>query len=269
MSDHQHPDTENRSLARQEAGRDVASPIRQPVALVLTGIGGLALAYTLLVSFNALIVVFGLAALSIGLARGWMQRSARQGKTLEVKAQDPMRLLKRKLSQCQYLEHLDARGPEKALGQLEASQDRLEKFEPLLLQKFERGELTFQRYFGAAQQVQQAVLANLQELVTRFEHLDSLDLPGLQAERSKLQRRQDSGESEALASLEERLKLAQELEQDIQDRLSYNEKALTGLDHVFLAISNITTSKSGAQPELETVMDELKELAERAEKYST
>jgi hypothetical protein len=105
------------------------------------------------------------------------------------------------------------------------------------------GELTFERYYSTAASVRQAVLQNLQSVLLSLQSLQAIgaqDSPLKGAETSKL---------EAL--------------------LKGNETALTRLMEAAQAVSEIKTSRDSAAVNLDATLQELKELAARASKYSS
>lgn len=205
---------------------------------------------------------------ALGLAAGvgaWLWRSRRRAGT-PAPAAAPMadlKVLKRGLSRCQYLEHVDTRMAETALNQFEQGEERFEQLQARLAAKFEPTELTYGRYLSAATLVHEAMLGNLWEVEALLNHLDSLHAPHTMPQIEKLRRAAQGGEG-----LPERLRLGEETEAKIRDHLAYNDRALTELDRVIMAVSDIQTSKSSPRVDLESAMDELRELAARAKKYS-
>ncbi len=204
---------------------------------------------------------------ALGLAAGlgaWILRARQRARTAPAEdAQADLKALKRGLSRAQYLEHVDTRMAETALHQFEQGEERYGHFLSRLEAKFERTELTFGRYVSAAEQVHQAMLQNLREVEALLKHLDSLHAPHTMREIEKLRAAQ--GLDEAMA---ERLRRSAETETKIRAHLTYNDRALNELDRVIVAVSDIKTSKDTPGVDLEAAMDELRELAARAKKYS-
>lgn len=220
-------------------------------------------ARTLASAVAVIALAFGLASLALHAKRLAEQRSE--------EAPDPVRMQKRALSRCQYLEAVDPAMAEKALAQFDQNEDRLKKFTAGLGAKFEAGELTYQRYLSAAEHLHAAVFENLNEVAAMLNNLDSLKVRAARQELVELEQRSQPSDDEArlVSGLRERLAIADRTEAEIRSRLSYNEEALTELDRVNLAISSIKTSKSTSNVDLEAAMSELRELAERAKKYSS
>lgn len=247
---------EKLAIAKRTRRLQVAAPVVVAVVVALWVMHARTLALAVAVTALA----FGLASL------------ARQAKRLAEpdEAPDPVRMQKRALSRCQYLEAVDPAMAEKALSQFEQNEDRLKKFKAGLGAKFEAGELTYQRYLSAAERLHDAVFENLNEVAAMLNNLDSLRVRAARQELVEIEQRSQPSDDEArlVSGLRERLAIADQTEAAIRSRLSYNEEALTELDRVNLAISSIKTSKSTSNIDLEAAMSELRELADRAKKYS-
>lgn len=215
------------------------------------------------------LAVIGVVAVLATVIR-MANRLTEQGAGRSDTPSDAVKQQKRALSRLQYLESIDPAMAEKALAQFEQNEDRAAKFRAVLASKFEPGELTYQRYLAAAEQLHLAVFDNLSDVSVMLSNLDSLAVREARKELAVLERFAELTEDEVrtASGLRERLAIAERTEAEVRSRLAYNETALTELDRVNLALSSIKTSKSTSNIDLETTMTELRELAERAKKYS-
>lgn len=174
----------------------------------------------------------------------------------EVKA------LKHTLSKAQYLENIDSKMAENALKQFDQILERRNQFVKSLELRFEKTELTFDRYQSAADEVCTLVLDQLKLVSISLGSLNAMNLKGTKA---KLKQNADPVVNPILDA---QLKLGNQLESDIKDVLNRNENAITGFDEVIIAVSEIKTSKSGGSTDLDSMMEDLQRLSSRAKKYS-
>ncbi|GEM_PF-2512943 len=267
---------EKRSVTEVEGRRGGENPalVKRTRALRVVVPAGVVVVVVALWVMRARSVALAVALLAVTVGLASLTRHVRR--LSEQAAQSPeevpeaVRMQKRALSRCQYLEAIDPAMAEKALSQFEQNEDRFKKFRAVLAAKFEIGELTYQRYLSAAEQLHQAIFDNLTDITTMLNNLDSLMVRHARKELRELEQRPQPSEDESriVSGLRERLEIADTTETGIRSRLAFNEGALTELDHVNLALSTIKTSKNSANIDLESAMSELRELAERAKKYS-
>jgi hypothetical protein len=189
--------------------------------------------------------------------------------------------LKQALFRSQY-EPATAGPAEQALSQYQQATDKLKVFQKALGEKFSPAEITYGRYFTASEQVFLAVMEHLQEVAGILASLAPVDRERARERLATLRQEQavpaSSGQAAAvppdpavqgeIRTLEERLRLHDQHLDRIQALLAYNERALTELDRVSLAISSIRTQRGGAAVDLDVAIKELEALAARAKKYS-
>lgn len=219
---------------------------------------------------NLLSVALGALGLAAGMG-AWRlraRRHAEQAPTHEAEAKGDLKALKRALKRCRHLDNVDTRMADTALEQFEQGADRFKLLQARLEAKFERGELTYSRYMSAAELVHQAILDNLREVEAMMHHLESINAPYARAELKKRATGVQPADLSTTDSLSERLGLAEQTESKIRAFLAYNERALTELDRVTAAVLAIKTSKGSQNVDLEAAIEELRELAARAKKYS-
>lgn len=156
-------------------------------------------------------------------------------------------------------------------AQLEQLEAKFATFESVLRGKLDERELTFSRYQGMAEQVFLGGLDNLARIADTLRGLGAIDQSHA-SDRLK-QLRSDGIESAAqdreIAALEQRLDLQQRQSERIDNWLAENEAAMTQIDQVMAALADLDTHAGHAQVSLDAAMQELKLLAERAQRYSS
>jgi hypothetical protein len=156
----------------------------------------------------------------------------------------------------------------KQLGQFKLKFDALRD---ILKSKFDAGQLTYNRYYTIAQEVYLAGIDNLNDVVIALKTLKSIDLKYIDTRLAELKKKDPenkavSKEVEALLRSRQSY-LAQE--EKINKLIAENETALTQIDEVTVAISEITKSvNKEAQVDMENSMAALAELANRTKLYS-
>lgn len=148
--------------------------------------------------------------------------------------------------------------------------NKFKAFETLLRRKLNPAEMTFGRYLGMTEQVFLAGLDNLARISDTLKGLSAIDVK--HANRRLKELASDGIESKAqdreIASLRERLQLHQQQRDQIDQWLAENETAMTQIDRVMAAIANLDTSASHATMTMESAMQDLKGLADRAPRLS-
>jgi len=169
----------------------------------------------------------------------------------ESKREARIKDLKRYISKTQYLENIGDFG-EITARHLTQISERYKNFQAILEKKFDPGELTFGRYHSAAEQTFLSILDNLHNVALSLNNLSTMD-PSTKSETTPPTERQKLRDHEVLK---------------IKELLSFNEQAITEFDRVSTALSQVQTKKGESDTGLEAAMAELKELADRAKKYS-
>lgn len=157
------------------------------------------------------------------------------------------------------------------LAQVDGLQQKYRAFETVLRRKFNPAEMTFTRYLGITEQVFLAGLDNLSRIADTLHGLSAIDVRSVEQRLSHLAG--DGIESEAqdreTEALKERLTLLERQRGRIDAWLAENERAMTQIDHAMAAIADLDTSQGHAELDIETAMQELHTLAERAPAYSS
>jgi hypothetical protein len=159
---------------------------------------------------------------------------------------------------------------EPGLTQLAHLKQKYAAFEALLRRKLNPQEMTYSRYLGITEQVFLAGLDNLGRTADTLKGLSVIDAKHIAGRIKHLQN--DGIESKAqdaeIATLKERHGLMQAQQERIHQLLAENETAMTRIDHAMAAIAAMDTSASHATMDMESAMQELNQLAVRAQAYS-
>ncbi len=158
----------------------------------------------------------------------------------------------------------------KGLDQLERLQEKFELLEKILSEKLNPGEISFNRYLGIAEQVFLSVVDNLTEVTTRTESIKAIDIEMINSKMLDMDRNKHIDEHQKLEmeSYSKRRQIYNNQLQSIKSLLAHNESAMTVIDETTAALSGITTRKGMSTLDLETAMQELSNLASRADDYS-
>ena len=170
----------------------------------------------------------------------------------EVARKSKVQDLKRALNKAQF-ETLTELPAAQALEQLQQNQERMTSFERTLSLKLSPNEITYGRYHDAAQQVYLAILNQLNEIATRLTNVLSI----------KVSEDPTDANTEASTRL---LLRGQELAK-VSAQLKLNESALTRMDQLTQAISEMKNQSAIGTSDLAPLLLELEDLAERAKKY--
>ncbi len=156
------------------------------------------------------------------------------------------------------------------LDQLERLQEKFELLESILSEKLNPGEISFNRYLGIAEQVFLSVIDNLSEVTTRINSIQAIDIDFLNSKMLELDRQKNIDEHQRLEmeSYSKRHRIYNEQQKTIKQLFAQNESAMTVIDETTAALSGITTRKGMSTLDLETAMQELSQLASRADAYS-
>jgi hypothetical protein len=138
----------------------------------------------------------------------------------------------------------------RALNQLIRLPELFGKFETLLKEKLQVGELTHERYQASGQRVYETTLAELREASQRMGELEAIA--------------RDSRGPSAQVALRQ---LRREQQEQIGTLLERSEKALTEMARINLAVAAMRGKSTSATPEFEEAIRDLRELADRAKRY--
>ncbi|MBC7690287.1 MAG: hypothetical protein H7222_00830 [Methylotenera sp.] len=234
------------------------SAARYPVILAAASAVAFFVLHLVILKWLAVIGLILQVAVGVWRARPRTLLSSSSGSS-SAPGDDPQRRtriqqLKRGLSKAQF-EPLTEKPAAQALEQLQQNQERMTSFERTLSLKLDPGELTYGRYHEAANQVYLSIQDQINDIATRLANVISI--------RSALTETKEVEEAEERT----RTDLRERELQKVSELLRLNESALTRMDQLTHAISEMKTQAHSASSELGPLLIELEELAQRAKKY--
>jgi hypothetical protein len=152
--------------------------------------------------------------------------------------------VRKQVSKCKFLENVEAEGT-LAAAQADQLVQQYQNLNDLLLQKFEPGELTLSRYQEGIFVLCMAIAENLMNVRTSLENLNLTKPDGIVFDTHPW--------------------LAQRLQ--VKTVLQNNAQALTELSALFAQLNQITT-KEAYRNGLEQALQQIRNLSERASKYT-
>jgi len=153
--------------------------------------------------------------------------------------------------------------------QIELLQRKYSAFNDILENKFNKGEITFNRYHAMVEQVFLAVLDNLKQITNIKQGINVIDEDHIRDRIQSLEAQKlNANKEQELDALVGRYRLLQNQRDMVQTKLAQNESAMTKMDEVMAAISLINPATSQASMDMEDAMQELEALAKRASSYS-
>lgn len=206
-----------------------------------------------IVSFGAVIFVYGVMTLVKK-----SQALAIQKHSSEL---SPSKNLKNILFADQYLENVDNLG-EKLFSQYELLNEKFAFYVKLLGSKFSPSEITYQRYFSAVENIYQALNDNFLKLHNSLNILSKVSIKDL---RQQLEITSDVKQKHSLQEQINSFELGLEKTKEL---LELNQKAIFELEKLSFSLNDIKNSQTASEEDLKVMMKDLKELADRAHKYS-
>jgi hypothetical protein len=246
--------------------------LQRPIVLYPAAIGVLGGLAALLLGPTAIFVVPAAIGLTLGLGSWAINNTVGQQKH---SAEYLLRLRERisgqrSASLARLQNNLDALDYEVGLAQLDHLQRKFNAFQALLERKLNPAELTFGRYLAMTEQVFLAGLDNLNRVADTLQALGTIDVAMHQARIYSLENDniESKGQDLETQTLRERLAFHDRQRERIDHWLAQNEAAMSQMDQVMAAIADLDTSSGHASMTMESAMQELKTLAERASRYS-
>lgn len=260
------PDLSRKAINLSVLGRSLQHPaVVYPAALGVLG----ALGAALLVSSPALLAAAAAAggAAAIGLGANYLLRHERFAK--EYLARAHAAILAERAAMLENLEQeLRETGRKEAVRQFERFSDKIRAFEEMLGDKLGTSELTHARFLGIAEQVYLSAVDNLRAVVFASRSARTIDAGYIGARIGALEGGNKPAQEAELQGLREQLRLHSEHDARIDAALSQNEQALARLDAALAAVSQMKTEPGRAAVDMETAMQELSRIAQRARDYA-
>ncbi len=155
------------------------------------------------------------------------------------------------------------------LQQLKRLEDKYTTFQEMLQRKLDTDELTYDRYLGMTEQVYLAGLDNLNRIAAIMKSISAMDVSYLKSRISELREKKalKKTEESELEALVARLQLRKTQEDKVHSLLSQNEEAMTRMDTLMAALADMGPGQSRATMDMESAMQELERLAQRAQDY--
>jgi hypothetical protein len=246
--------------------------LQRPRVLYPTAVGCLGGLAALLLGPAAVFVVPALLGLTVGAGSWAVDNTLNQQKN---SAEYLLRLRERisgqrSASLARLQANLGTLGFQAGLEQLDQLQKKFDAFQDLLGRKLNPEELTYGRYLAMTEQVFLAGIDNLNRVADTLLALATIDVAKLQARIHELETDniESKGQDLEIQTLRERMVFHDQQRERIDQWLGENEAAITQMDRVMAAIADLDTSTGHASMTMETAMQELKGLAERASSYS-
>lgn len=250
----------------------VKQTFQKPYVLYPAAIGILGIAASLLVAPVSLFIIPAIAGTAIGAGAWLVDSTLRREYHARAYLAEMHMLLTGQLESTIKTLHGDfiEQGSTRGIKQLDRLSQKFDTFRQMLERKLTPGELTHARYLGMTEQVFLAGLDNLKQVSNIQKGLSAIDSDGLKTRIDILHemREIDALQKRELTALESRILLFNEQNKKLEQLLTQNEEALTQIDLVMAAIAGMNTEPGHASVDMETAMQELKALAERADKYS-
>jgi hypothetical protein len=155
---------------------------------------------------------------------------------------------------------------EQGLEQFTRSKRSYDNFREILEDSFGSGRLDFGRIWGASEQAYLGVLDNLKQIVTILKSLSTIDPDYIDRRLRQLDllgHLTDADQREQI-TLTKRAQVREEQLQRVNEILTRNEEAITGIEEATAALADTRSGDSFSDLDPETSIRQLRELAEKA-----
>lgn len=156
--------------------------------------------------------------------------------------------------------------------QLVQFQKKFDTLIDILRTKFDEGQLTYQRYYGTAQEVYLSGIDNLNSVVMSYKALESIDIEYMRNRLKYLSKKDYESDihlKKEFNAIKRGIETFENQNEQIKAFLAENATALVQIDDTTISISQITRTKNNeAQVDMENSMSALTELAKRSHLYS-
>ncbi|WP_028582443.1 hypothetical protein [Desulfogranum japonicum] len=157
-----------------------------------------------------------------------------------------------------------------ATEQFARLQRKYENVRIVLDKKLQRGELTYGRFIGAAEQVYLRGLENLKQLVVVLQSLSSIDTEYIRTRLDilNMKTKRDSADVKEQETLHNRITLMENQLALVNQLLTVNEEAMTALEETTAAIAAMQTTGTTSHEEYDSAILQLQEIAGNAHLYN-
>ena len=158
----------------------------------------------------------------------------------------------------------------KGMHQLDDFEIKFNNLVDMLDTKFINSQLTYQRYYGIAQDVYLGGIENLNEIITSYKILDNIDIDHIKTNIKKLSKNKNlqNYEVKELDALNRSNDLYNKQNEKIESLISQNSTALLDITTTLAGISEIKRkSNSSASVDMENSMNELQKLSNKLHLY--
>jgi len=156
---------------------------------------------------------------------------------------------------------------EQGLEQFERMRDKFDTLRALLAEKFSQGELSYGRFLGAAEQVYLGSLDNLQRIVSLLESVGGIDLAYIDKRLASLEVMTSEADRKERETLLRRSRLRCAQLERVNELLTANEEAMTTLEETVAAVTAMSTDATFAAGDFETAIEQLQQIAARAQHF--
>lgn len=253
--------------------------LQHPLTLFPTAVGLLGSLTTVLFGASTIVTGMAIGGLAVGAGSWAVNYFLRKDSFLrhhlmklqaqsERKMKSVLKILETNLKNSAFQEDAKEHANQ-ALQQFALIQQSFENFRQILSEKLDSKEITFNRFLMTGEQVNLAVLDNLQSVATRLKSISTIDPEYIQNRMmalQKLKKKERADEDEA-KTLILRQTLRDEQMSKVNELLTYNEEALTQLAKANAAIVEMRGLGRGSSVELSEATGELEVIAKRAKNF--
>ena len=178
-----------------------------------------------------------------------------------------LRTLSTDLEKCRHIRGAGRYG-DQARQQFIFITEKYDTFRAMLDQKLKRGELTYGRFLGAAEQVYLGGLDTLRRVVVLLQSAATIDPDYIARRLAELELERlatpDPADEREYATLKKRLDLMEQQLKQVNSLLTDNEESMTIMNQTIATVAQMRTGGDLASMDLETAMENLQELANRS-----
>lgn len=255
----------------------ISNSIQHPIVIYSGVVGAIGAVYSLLFSGELLSWGVTIAATALCFSKllwGYKVNYNSHAKAIVEKYHRSL-LQQREQTLVDLKQELSQIKQQDALKQVDQLGLKFNAFQQVLDRVLNKDELAYSRYITMAEAVFIGALDNLQTVIVNTKAVSGIDIDYIQQQLSDLNCQLTQITSpqilleQKIDALQHRIVIYKDAHQHITTVLIENEQAMTELDRVTTQLSQISLLSSQQGMELETAMEELRLLAQRAQKYST